>query len=153
MKPEYKKYLIGGGIVVLIIIAGFLMTRGKGQTGQTNSNLAPTEQAVPTVDSSVQVSLTAASPAKKELSLKISGIPSGTTSVDYELSYQTTAEGLQGIIGTADVTGKSDLDKTLTLGTCSSGTCVYHTVVGKIQLSLKFSGSYGQKLYQKELSI
>ena len=55
------------------------------------------------------------------------------------------------MIGTMTIDGgKKEVEKQLTLGTCSSGTCVYHKVEGKIQLTLKFSGDYGQKLYEKE---
>jgi hypothetical protein len=41
----------------------------------------------------------------------------------------------------------------IVLGTCSSGTCRYHNILGPIKLNLKFTGSYGEKIYEKEFKI
>ena len=84
--------------------------------------------------------------------LKVGNIPKNTQSIDYELSYQTAQQGLQGVIGTV-TSEKDNFEKKLTLGTCSSGTCVYHQVVGKIKLTLKFTGEYGEKIFEKEYAI
>ncbi len=151
MKPEYKKYLIIGGVVVLLVVGYWLFARNTIVKKQT-ADETPTEQVLPTVDSSVKVSLKAVS-ANKEVSLEVSGMPAGTQSVDYELSYQTAAQGLQGVIGTVSSDGQTSFKKQLTLGTCSSGTCVYHQVVGKINLTLKFTGDYGEKLFEKEFAL
>ncbi len=152
MKPEYKKYLMVGGVVVLLLIVGyFIFSRGKSNQ-QDLSDIEPTEEVLPTVDSSVKVSLEGVG-GNKEVNLAVSSIPGNTESVDYELSYQTASQGLQGVIGTVVTTGKSELEKKLTLGTCSSGTCVYHQVVGKIKLTLKFSGDYGEKIFEKEYEL
>lgn len=145
-----KKYLYVLGAVVIILLVGWFIF-GRGASKQTGTP-KPTEAVIPTVDSSVQVSLTADS-AKRNLLLSVSGMPSGTTSLDYEISYQTASQGLQGAIGNAAVAGQSTFQKSITLGTCSSGRCVYHQVVGSIKLSLKFSGDYGEKIFEKEYSI
>jgi hypothetical protein len=108
--------------------------------------------AIPTVDASTTVALSAL-PGNKEIVLKSAGVPNGTTSVDYELSYDTKAQGKQGVIGTiSSITGNS-FEKQMTLGTCSSGRCVYHEVVGSIQVTLKFTGEYGEKVLSKEFSL
>ncbi|MCL4363946.1 hypothetical protein M1328_01775 [Patescibacteria group bacterium] len=152
MKPEFKKYaIIGAGIVVLLVGGFFLLNRGNGQKNQS-AQPTPTEEVMPTVDSSVKVSMTGAN-NNHEVDLAVDNLPSGTQSIDYELSYQTASQGLQGVIGTASTNGESSFTKHLTLGTCSSGTCVYHQVVGKISLTLKFTGDYGQKIYQKDFSL
>jgi len=153
MKPEQKKILVIGGLIVVIVIATFLfINRGKTQKTETKEAL-PTEMVIPTVDSSVKVDLKA-SGTSKEVTLSISGIPSQTQSIDYELSYNTAAQGLQGVIGTIVLEGgESNYEKKITLGTCSSGTCTYHQVVGKIKLSLKFSGNYGEKVFEKDYEI
>lgn len=137
-------------LLVVLLIGGSLFLNKKTEEPVNKQNITPTEATIPKVDSSVKVDLKAVS-AGKEVLLTVGSIPAGTTSIDYELSYNTAAQGLQGVIGTMTIDGgKKEVEKQLTLGTCSSGTCVYHKVEGKIQLTLKFSGDYGQKLYEKE---
>lgn len=151
MKPEYRKFLIIGGLIILFLVMGSWLF-GRNKVKQQLSDVEPTEEVLPTVDSSVKVSLEGVN-GNKEVNLTVSGIPGNTDSVDYELSYQTASQGLQGVIGTVVTTGKSKFEKKLTLGTCSSGTCVYHQVVGKIKLTLKFSGDYGEKIFEKEYEL
>ena len=149
---DKRKKMILIGVTVLVLLAvGFLLINRK-SSNKEGSDLEPTEEILPTVDSSVKVTLEGVS-GNREVLLAVEGVPSGTESVDYELSYQTASQGLQGVIGTIMTQGKSSFEKKLTLGTCSSGTCVYHQVVGKIKLTLKFTGDYGEKLFEKEVSI
>jgi len=152
MKPEYKKYLIIGGVAILLIVISYWLLGRKNISKNNQQEISPTEIILPTINSSVKVDLQSTS-SGKDVTLTISSIPSGTNSVDYELSYQTAQQGIQGVIGTIDVSNKSDYEKKITLGTCSSGTCVYHQVVGKIKLTLKFSGDYGEKLFEKEYEL
>lgn len=139
-------------IVVILLVGGIWFMTRKSTSQGGNTNISPTEAVIPTIDSSVSVSLTSTT-AGHEVELSIKNIPSGTTTVDYELSYQTKQQGLQGVIGTINIGGSSDFDKKITLGTCSSGKCVYHEVVGTIKLTLKFSGGYGEKIFEKEYSV
>ncbi len=151
--PKKQKLLIGLAAAGIVLVVVFLMLRKTPKTSEDNANNpTPTAVAVPTVDSSVKVALTPSS-AGKEVTLDITDIPSGTQSIDYELSYQTSQEGLQGVIGTITLTNETEYQKKITLGTCSSGTCVYHHVVGDIKLTLKFSGSYGEKLFEKSYPV
>lgn len=152
MNLTKKQLMIAGTLLIIIFLAVFFVFRGKGNQKQELANLEPTETVIPTVDSSVQVNLTSTS-AGKEVVLDIQGIPTGTESIDYELSYQTRQQGLQGVIGTLAIQNESGYEKRITLGTCSSGKCVYHEVVGKIKLTLKFTGSYGDKVFEKEVSL
>ncbi|MCX6732529.1 MAG: hypothetical protein NTV98_03230 [Candidatus Roizmanbacteria bacterium] len=80
-------------------------------------------------------------------------VPNGTTSVDYELSYDTKGQGKQGVIGTISSISGNSFEKQMTLGTCSSGRCVYHEVIGAIQVTLKFTGEYGEKVLSKEFTL
>ena len=108
--------------------------------------------AIPTVDSSTVVTLKSLQ-GNKEILLEGKGVPSGTSSIDYELSYDTQGQGKQGVIGTiSDITGNT-FEKQMTLGTCSSGRCVYHEVIGSIQVTLKFTGDYGERILVKEFSL
>lgn len=137
-------------ILALLVIGVFIFNR-KQVSKVTIEDTSPTDQIIPTIDNSVDVSLTSQT-GNKEVLLEVSNMPKNTQSVDYELSYQTAQQGLQGVIGTVTNEGDS-FEKKLTLGTCSSGTCVYHQVVGKIKLTLKFTGEYGEKIFEKEYEL
>jgi len=151
MKSEYKKYFMIGGLIVLLLIVGYwLFSRTKSSQQKTN-NVEPTEEVLPTVDSSVKVNLSSLMGAKEVL-LSIKNIPTGTTNIEYVLSYETVEGGLQGVNSTAEIKG-SDFEKKITLGTCSSGTCVYHNVKGKIKVELIFKGDYGDKSFVKEYEL
>lgn len=154
MAMDKKKLIISGVILLIILLGSFVVMSRKSSTQkQTTVEALPTEEVIPTVDSNVRVDLVSSS-AGREVTLQIKNIPAGTNTIDYELSYQTKQQGLQGVIGTIQPKkGESDFDKSLTLGTCSSGTCIYHEVVGKIRLNLRFTGDYGNKVFEKEYNI
>ncbi len=155
MNLDKKKLLVIGTVLItFLIIGGVLVSSRKTRLEkQPEEELLPTEVVIPTVGSDVSVDLVSSS-AGREVALQIKGIPSDTESIDYELSYQTKQQGLQGVIGTIELKkNESEVDKSLTLGTCSSGTCVYHQVVGKIRLNLRFTGDYGDKVFEKEYDI
>lgn len=141
-----------GIVVLLVLVGGFLLISGSKSKQKTSNSVTPTDTAISSVDSSVKVNVEGTN-QNREVNLSVSAIPAGTTTIDYELSYNTESQGLQGVIGTITLTGENTAEKKLTLGTCSSGTCVYHKVVGKIQLTLKFNGNYGQKLYENEYEL
>ena len=144
--------IVGGVLLVLFVLAGWMLMNKKTAVSNNNNQPASQEEVIPTIDSSVKVDLTSLT-GGHDVSLSVANIPSGTTSIDYELSYQTAQQGLQGVIGTITTDGKSTFEKKLTLGTCSSGTCVYHQVVGKIKLTLKFSSDSGEKIFEKEYGL
>jgi hypothetical protein len=147
-----KNFYIGGLIVLVLLVAGVFIFSRKQDNKAIVTNASPTDQIIPTIDSSVKVDLTSTT-GGKEVILTIKSIPLGTNSIDYELSYQTAQQGLQGVIGTITPAGESNYEKKLTLGTCSSGTCVYHQVVGKIKLTLKFNSDSGEKIFEKEYGL
>jgi len=153
-----KKTMLVGGLVVLIIGAAlyyFLVPKnGQGDNApKTNNVLNQGENIAPTVDASVKVRLTSGV-GKKDAELKVEEVPSGTQTVEYMLSYQEKQKGLQGVLGTVTLGGnEKEFNKQITLGTCSSGRCVYHEVVGKVKATLKFSGTYGDKIFEKEYEM
>ena len=103
MKPDQKKLLVVGGIGVLVILVViYLVVAGKKTSKQETNGQMPTEVVVPTVDSKVKVDLISSN--RKEATLFIRGIPNGTTSITYELSYATKDGGLQGANGTVNLT-------------------------------------------------
>lgn len=148
-----KKIAIIGGIAVLLVIGVLIFLQSRNVKKIPPKAMIPTEELIPTVDSSVRVDLKTKIPGQ-EVSLTVKGIPNGSESFEYSLSYETKQQGTQGVIGTV-ILGASDssYEKDITLGTCSSGKCVYHEVVGKVMLSLKFVGSYGERIFEKEYSL
>lgn len=148
-----KKILLTFIFIVILGLSYLLFFSSK----STNENIIqkePTEnEVIPTVDSSVQVSL---DKTGNDVNLSIKGIPGNTDKLEYELSYETAEQGLQGI-GPSSVeiaNFKNDgYEKKITLGTCSSGRCVYHKVIGKIKLQIRFTGTYGDKIFEHDYEV
>lgn len=152
MKLNKKTTMILGGIfLVLFIFFGYWLLIGRKATVNKNVQIAPSDGAMPTIDSSVIISLTALT-GKKEVLLSIKNMPKNTNSLGYILTYETVEGGMQGIQSTAEITG-SDFEKKITLGTCSSGTCVYQNIKSTIKLELVFKGDNGDKYFTKEYKI
>ncbi len=157
MKRNTIFLLIGTGIV-LSIIAGVLF-KGRFQNKDSKTTDILEENVIPTVDTSVKVKLELVK--KGEVSLTVENAPEGTRNVEYELTYDAQnpggEEGVipQGAIGKCSNFGRrywecrATNQENIILGTCSSGTCVYHQIVGKVKVLLKFTGSYGQKIFEK----
>lgn len=153
MEKNRKLIVLVGLTLVVFLIVAYLFFARKSTINKGSEKISPTEEVIPTVDNTVKVDL-AAKIAGKEVVLNIRFIPIGTSSIEYSLSYSTRQQGLQGVIGTITVPGGSEqYEKQITLGTCSSGTCVYHEVMGRIKLTLKFNGDYGEKLFEKEYEL
>jgi len=154
MKNSQKKIVIIL-LLVIILVIGFILVNisNKKTVKKPVNNQVETESVVPTTDASTVATLNSSN-GGKEVILKIKGIPNNTVSVDYELSYSTKQQGFQGVIGTISPDNTEKVfEKKITLGTCSSGKCVYHEVVGVIKTTLKFSGDYGVKILEKEFTL
>lgn len=153
MKLNRKAVMILGGIFLMFFILSsyWLLIGRKAVVDKKSEQAVPSDSAIPTIDSSVIISLTALT-GKKEVLLSIKNISINTTGLEYILSYETVEGGLQGVNSTAEITGR-DFEKKITLGTCSSGTCVYHNVKGKIKVELIFKGNNGDKYFTKEYKL
>src|SRR3990167_8035163 len=149
-----KNVIIAGLVILAIIIVGgfLLLSRNKSQKPEQNQtgNVLPQVEVIPTVDETVIVELIT-NKAKTEVTLSISNFPKGTTHLEYSLSYPVVDGTIQGTETTepVDVSSESKYEKKILLGTESSGSRVYHKVSGPINIEIKFSGEYGQKVYQK----
>lgn len=148
-----KPYLIGGGIIVLLVVIIIVLAVG-GKDKETQQVTTPkvnqdVADVIPTVSNSVQVEFE--QQAGNKVSITVDGVPDGSESIDYELSYDTPDKGLQGVIGQLEITGtKASPEEEIFLGTCSSGTCIPHKVKGGIKVTLRFTGSYGEQLFEKD---
>ncbi|GIW63159.1 MAG: hypothetical protein KatS3mg091_852 [Patescibacteria group bacterium] len=88
--------------------------------------------------------------ANNSINLLVSNIPESTDSIEYEITYNTKDGVTQGVIGTITDVVADNLKKEIFLGTCSSGSCVTHTVKDKISVLLRFTGGYGSGVLEKE---
>ena len=124
--------------------------------GSSNKNPAVTPSPtpfLPPADPNIKVDLEAAD-GGKEVILTITDFPKDVTSVEYELTYITQAGLPRGVLGTLRVEDSSGkLERKITLGTCSSGKCVYDENVKKITVTLKFNATSGASRFQKEYSL
>ena len=144
--------ILGGFFLVLFIFSGYWLLIGRKATvNNKNEQVVPTDAVIPTIDGSVKISLTPLA-GKKEVMLSIKNMPKNTNSLEYILSYETIEGGLQGVNSTAEIIG-NDFEKKITLGTCSSGTCVYHNIKDKIKVELVFKGDNGDRYFTKEYEI
>jgi len=144
--------IVAGVVVVVVIVGLYIALRSTNTTKEVPTQQQTPSDTIPTVDASTTVELKPVA-GNKEIILTARGVPQGTSAVDYELSYETKAQGTQGVIGTVTTIANNTFEKQMTLGTCSSGKCVYHEVIGSIHVTLKFSGSYGEKILEKEFSL
>jgi len=161
-------------LVVFLILAFlgftfFLILNNKRLSKEEDSVIAlPTESLIPTVDSSVKVDFKTLK--RGEVAITISNEPKGTKEIDFELVYKALNSSFQekeeafveqGAIGkcyqfkTFWQCGEEDGygGRKIVLGTCSSGVCRYHNISGPIKLNLRFTGKYGEKIYQGEFKI
>jgi len=153
-------------IILILILVFFLVKRNKNRELQLQEQLTNSE-VIPTVDSNVRVKLTEAD-KRGELILTVSDAPSGTTAIEYQLTYDAISREEGGSAVPRGVIGKCiqqlssrntwscqqpNSGEAIVLGTCSSGTCVYDNITGDINVQLKFVGSYGERIYEKDFKI
>lgn len=162
---DKQKKMIAGIVLAVVLLFGIwfaVNSNNKNKDGGTQSVLE-NEPTVAPVDSSVVVTLKSAV-KKGEVIIEVKNAPDGTKKAEMELTYnrekrpedETDSDVIpDGVLAGCDFKSgqKSCVKEGITLGTCSSGVCRYHTVVGKIKLSILFSGSYGERSFEKEYSL
>ena len=153
LKNIPKQYLVVGGvIVVLLVVIGMMTIKSKSaeQTADKETVFEEPGEIIPTVDSSVKATIT----GKTDATIEISGIPDGTKEIEYELSYNTEDGSIEGVFGTIDIkSGADTAEEEIIFGTSSSGVNRYHKIDGPVKGTFKFTGSYGQKLLEKEFDL
>ncbi|MFO0703334.1 MAG: hypothetical protein U0525_01255 [Patescibacteria group bacterium] len=142
-------------IVIGLVVGYFVLNKQSASSQAENPEFIESQddqEAIPTVTNDVKVSLESIVP-KKEIMLKVAGVPQGTKSIEYELTYSTKDQESQGVFSTAKPEkGSTDFggvfERKITLGTCSKNVCKYHDITSDIKVSLKFEGSFGARMYQ-----
>ncbi len=152
-----KNTQVAVGILVALLVIGGLVMFGMKKSGTketTDDSNLPQAEVIPMVDASTKVMLESGK-AKGEVMLSIEGMPTGTTSFEYELAYNTKGDVQQGAIGTVmDVDGESSYEKTICLCSESSGTRRYHELIDdKITVSIKFDTASGPRKFEKEFEL
>ncbi len=157
MENQKKQYMIVGGVILLLVAAiGFMMFKGGNaeKAAKKETVFEQPDKEIPTVDSTVKVTIE----GRTEGVITVSGIPEGTTEIEYQLTYNkknlVDGEGLQdGVLGRIKVKNESEVSEDVTFGTCSSGVCRYHDIDGPVTGSFLFTGSYGKKILEQKFDI
>lgn len=164
MTYDKKKLALAVAGIIILLIVVVVLIKTTGSRKKTAQDVFQNEEIYPTVDSSVSVKLKPSS-KKGEVVVEIKNAPYGTkTAEEIELTYQRERQTLDegddtliqdGAIASCEFeNGSRDCTtEEITLGTCSSGVCRYHKVVGKIKLKILFKGSYGKKIFEKDFSL
>ncbi len=148
---------IVGGIVALVLVGGLFVMFGLGKGGNEDAideSTLPQAEVIPNVDASTKVMLESVD-KRGEVMLTIEGMPKGTSSFEYELTYNTKGDVPQGALGTvADTKGETSYEKRICLCSESSGHKRYHELTdNKIKVFLKFQTPDGPRKFEKEFEI
>lgn len=130
------------GFILLLSLGGFIVFNLVSREKTSDSVQEQVIKELP-LEGRPFVSLT---PAKsgQELTLSVTKIPSGVSTLEYELVYNTASDIVQGVPGSVAVEGKEEITRNLTLGTCSSGVCRYDKGVKDTTLTIRLRDAKGK---------
>lgn len=144
--------LVSLGVLILVIGGGVLLVKSLSMPVSTSPEEEEEVVQLPPADPSIEVTLGKGSDSKS-VDLTVAKIPTGTESVEYELSY-ITGEGLpKGALGKISLSGKDNVARNILLGTCSRNTCSYDTGVTSVKLVLRFNHPDGATQLTKEYPL
>jgi hypothetical protein len=150
-----KVIIISVILVILLGLTGFVVFKSLTKApAQTVTQDQPVEETIPQIDKSVVMDVKKSSTKDHTIVVSVTGMAGKYSSIGYEVSYQTNGV-LQGINSGAtpiDVSGKSDFEREVYLGTCSRNVCTPHTNVTKVTTVLKFTDVSG-KVYQSSKDL
>lgn len=150
-----KWVLIGVAAVVVIIGISIYVVSSNNSNGLTTEEETIEEEAVEMTPEEIGLIL---EPSKngKEVVMTI-GDTSKFTSFEYEMNYEAEVDGemvSRGAIGSGEVEGEKKIERSITIGTCSSGTCKYDTGVKKISFVLRLNLKTGETaLVKSDLNL
>ena len=137
-----NKVAVASVIAVVILAAVFFVVRGMQKTKSVPiASTSPEEQAITMKPQDIGLSLIPSS-NNTEVEMKISDV-SKFNSFDYEMNYTAIVNGQsvpRGVIGSGNIkSGETSVDRKITIGTCSSGTCKYDKGVSKITFIIRLN--------------
>lgn len=138
--------IVGGiGLVAVVVLVGFVLTREKSEV-----TVEPTPTPKTEIELLVQdaLNVTLKSGNRPLYVLTIDKIPNGASSISYEITYDTTNKGTQGIVGSPvtlkEGQGKYVNDK-LVFGSESRGKYALDQGVNNIQISIRLTYKDGSE--------
>lgn len=145
------------GLVILLVGSGIIIYKAvfapKPPTAIQDTG-TPSET-IPTVDSSVSVTVTKAAAANTVV-LTVAGLGSKYSTLNYEFSYESLGliKGVNSGSKPIDVTGKDSFSREIYLGTCSKNDCKPDPGVTKVTVNLVFTDSSGkQSQFSKDFNL
>ncbi len=149
---EKKKLIVGVLFLLLLIWGGSSIIKGRAGSGNITPTPSPTPF-LPPADPNIVVTLVPKDRGKT-VELTISNYADNMLSIEYELTYKANNK-TEGVFGTIKIDkGMTTINRELTLGTCSSGVCRYHSLDdGKGILTIKFTSTVGATRFQKEFQL
>lgn len=155
MFEKYKTAIIAGVVILVIAVGGIIYASSRPAVPQSPETLSEEEidEPIPTVDSSVKVELKTINNGQ-DVVVEVQNVPAGTEQIEGEITYDRanpqTGEGSINDGGfLPDLEEKDGVwSGEVKLGTCSA-TCTYHTVLSDIKVNLLFTGSYGERIFEK----
>lgn len=156
MKNKWAMLGIGAVIVVVLVAVGVYMMNSKKAQEGTGPEITAEEEAIEMKPEEIGLELTP-NAAVTEVTMKINDV-SKFTAFDYEMSYDALVNDElvpRGAIGSGEVNpGDSSIERKITIGTCSSGTCKYDKGVKKISFIIRLTLKDGTTaVVKKDLDI
>ena len=156
-----KNISITVGVIVLIVIIGFIVTGGFGSKEASNEDekesILPQVEVIPTVDDSVEVELDPII-AGKQVKIIVTNYPEGTEVISFRLTYTALVNGKEiprgpsGIMVLDDETMTAENKREVHFGTKSKQHTTYDEVVGDVTVEITFEGDYGTQTLTKDFS-
>ena len=152
MKMKKQTFLIIA-VFFVILVGGFLVVKERSWWKEEILPTPTPTVALPPIEESVEIDLLPRDD-KRAVILKISRIPEGVKTVEYEITYEAKSGLPKGVIGKIELKEKEDsISREIVLGTCSRNVCVYDEGVGKISLALVFTGDKGSQSFKKDYEL
>lgn len=145
------------GIAALVVMGGAIafVTMGGSKQQATNEEEMVEEEAIKMKPEDIGLTLEAKD-NNQEVVMKIEDT-SKFSSFEFELNYDADENGemvAKGSVGSGEVEGDEPIERSITIGTCSSGKCRYDKGVTKVSLNLRLNLKDGQTaIVEAELSL
>lgn len=152
-----KWALVGiGAVVIVLLVVGILFVKNKKTAKVPSVQTSPEEQAIQMKPEDIGLELSP-NAALTEVEMKISDV-SKFNSFEYEMNYDAIIDGEsipRGAIGSGDINpGDTSVERKITIGTCSSGTCKYDKGVTKISFIIRLNLKDGKTaVVKKDLNL
>ncbi len=143
-------------VILIIAVAGFIFISKQKATKEPVIEKTPEEEAIQMKPEDIGLELIP-NKALTEVEMKINDV-SKFNHFDFEMSYDAIVDGEsvpKGAIGSGDINpGDTTVDRKITIGTCSSGTCKYDKGVKKISFLIRLTLKDGKTaVVKKDLDL